>query len=141
MTAVAPTTSTLRRASSPARVIPPGLALPAVEWSLGVRPSQAAKSRPDLNACGSGTFIASRLAPTGPMPGMASSRRDTSLPRCHACSLASAAASRSSSPASSPARPANTSRAIAGTPASAATAPSSLCANDDETNSLVQFRL
>jgi len=47
ITAVAPTTSTLRSCSSPARVMPPGLALPAVEWSFGVRPIQAANCRPD----------------------------------------------------------------------------------------------
>jgi DNA invertase Pin-like site-specific DNA recombinase len=39
---VAPTTSTLRNPSSPARVIPPSLTLPAVEWSFGVKPIQAA---------------------------------------------------------------------------------------------------
>src|ERR1700730_7351271 len=38
MTAVAPTTNTLRKASSPALVMPPGLTLPAVEWSFGVKP-------------------------------------------------------------------------------------------------------
>ena len=38
ITVVAPTTSTLRNAWSPARVIPPSLTLPAVEWSFGVKP-------------------------------------------------------------------------------------------------------
>ena len=52
MTAVAPTTSRLRSVSSPARVIRPSLVLPAVEWSFGVRPSQAAKWRPERKAYG-----------------------------------------------------------------------------------------
>ena len=49
ITEVAPTTSTLRNASSPARVITPSLTLPAVEWSFGVKPIQAANWRPDRN--------------------------------------------------------------------------------------------
>src|SRR6202790_3980864 len=44
--AVAPATSTLRNLSSPARVILPSRVLPAVEWSFGVRPSQARKMPP-----------------------------------------------------------------------------------------------
>ena len=46
ITAVAPTTRQLRSIGSPARVMRPGRALPAVEWSRGVSPSQAAKSHP-----------------------------------------------------------------------------------------------
>jgi hypothetical protein len=49
----APTTSTLRNPSSPARVMPPSLILPAVEWSFGVKPIQAANWRPDRNSAGS----------------------------------------------------------------------------------------
>ena len=41
ITAVAPATRTLRKASSPARVITPSRVLPAVEWSFGVKPIQA----------------------------------------------------------------------------------------------------
>jgi hypothetical protein len=41
MTAVAPTTNTLRKASPPL-VMTPSLTLPAVEWSFGVKPIQAA---------------------------------------------------------------------------------------------------
>ena len=36
-----------RKASSPARVMTPSRVLPAVEWSLGVSPIQAAKCRPE----------------------------------------------------------------------------------------------
>ena len=54
MTAVAPTTNTLRKASSPALVMTPSLTLPAVEWSFGVKPIQAANCRPDRNISGAG---------------------------------------------------------------------------------------
>ncbi len=37
----------------PCLVMAPSVCLPPVEFCLGVRPSQAAKSRPDLNALGS----------------------------------------------------------------------------------------
>jgi hypothetical protein len=36
----------------------PSAGLPRLEFCLGVRPSQAAKSRPDLNTLGSGTLAA-----------------------------------------------------------------------------------
>src|SRR3981189_3538107 len=51
-TEVAPTTSSRRKLSSPARVILPSLVFPAVKWSFGVKPSQAANSRPERKACG-----------------------------------------------------------------------------------------
>ncbi len=69
---VAPTTNTLRKASSPARVMPPSLTLPAVEWSFGVKPIQAANSRPARNSSGAGVFIISRTAPIGPTLGILS---------------------------------------------------------------------
>ncbi len=50
MQVVAPLTSTARKRSSPARVMPPSLCLPAVEWSLGVRPIQAAQRRAERKA-------------------------------------------------------------------------------------------
>jgi len=56
ITAVAPDTSTARKASSPARVMTPSLTLPAVEWSLGVNPIQAANWRPDRNSSGAGVL-------------------------------------------------------------------------------------
>ena len=64
------------RIGSPARVMRPGRALPAVEWSRGVSPSQAAKSRPVLKRCGSGVFITRSEAVSGPTPGIAARRRD-----------------------------------------------------------------
>ncbi len=67
ITAVAPKTKATQ-ASSPARVIIPSRCLPAVEWSFGVKPIQAAKSRPERKARASETFIAT--APTGPIAGM-----------------------------------------------------------------------
>src|SRR6202051_1858119 len=91
ITAVAPATNSLRKTSSPARVILPSLVLPAVEWSLGVSPSQAAKCRPEENAPGSGVFITSAVAPIGPTPGICASRRLQALARCQAISLASIA--------------------------------------------------
>src|SRR5882757_6261573 len=114
MTAVAPTTSRLRKVSSPARVIAPSFCLPAVEWSLGVRPSQAANCRPEPKACGSGVFITSSEAMTGPIVGIAASRRDRSLARYQATSLASIATSSVSSRSYSRPSPANSARARAG---------------------------
>src|SRR3954453_9449157 len=87
--AVAPTTSTLRSASSPARVIPPSRTLPAVEWSLGVSPIQAANCRPDRNASGAGVFLVSNVAPIGPTPGICARRWLRSSARCQARSLTS----------------------------------------------------
>src|SRR6476620_12516292 len=69
ITAVAPRISVLRKVSSPARVITPSRVLPAVEWSLGVSPIHAEKSRPDRKAWGSGTFITANDAPIGPIAG------------------------------------------------------------------------
>src|SRR5216110_2979293 len=91
ITAVAPATSRLRKTSSPARVILPSLVLPAVEWSFGVSPSQAAKCRPEGNARGSGVFITSAVAPIGPTPGICARRRLQALARCQAISLTSIA--------------------------------------------------
>jgi len=73
--AVAPTIRVLRKASSPARVMTPSLSLPAVEWSFGVSPSHAANWRPDRNRRGSGVFMTSIEAPTGPTPGICDRRR------------------------------------------------------------------
>src|ERR1700742_1603973 len=74
ITAVAPTTSTLRNPSSPARVITPSLVLPAVEWAHGVKQIQAANWRPDRNSSGSGVFILSNTAPIVPTPGILARR-------------------------------------------------------------------
>ena len=79
--AAAPSTGTLRNAWSPALVITPDFALPAVEWSFGVRPIQAANRRPDRNASGAGVFMAGIVAPIGPMPGIRAKRRLRALAR------------------------------------------------------------
>ena len=55
--------------------------LPPLEACLGTRPIQAASSRPDLKTDGSVIEAASAVAVIGPMPGMLSSRRLTSLAR------------------------------------------------------------
>ena len=97
ITAVAPDTSTARKASSPARVMTPSLTLPAVEWSLGVNPIQAANWRPDRNSSGAGVFIISNAAPIGPIPGILARRRLHSSALCQAMSLAEISAICSSS--------------------------------------------
>src|SRR5450756_793817 len=79
ITAVAPTTSTLRNPSSPARVITPSLTLPAVELSFGVKPIPAANWRPDRNSSGAGVFIFSSTAPIGATRGILARRRLHSL--------------------------------------------------------------
>src|ERR1700719_1773113 len=76
--------STLRSISSPARVILPSRVLPAVEWSFGVSPIQAAKCRPEANAPGSVVFITSVVAPIGPIAGIFARRRLSALARCQA---------------------------------------------------------
>src|SRR5580658_10853483 len=78
-TAVEPTTSNLRIYRLPCLVTAPSLALPPLEFCLGVSPSQAAKSRPDLNTLGSGTLAAIAEAVSGPTPGTRSSRRQVLL--------------------------------------------------------------
>jgi hypothetical protein len=51
---------------------------------LGVSPSQAAKSRPDLNVSGGGAFMLSMDDPIGPTPGIVEIRLLTSSsPSCH----------------------------------------------------------
>jgi hypothetical protein len=53
----------------PCLVMAPSACLPPLELCLGVRPSQAVKSRPDLNTLGSGTLAAITEAIILPMPG------------------------------------------------------------------------
>src|SRR5271168_2896015 len=69
ITAVAPSTSSRRRSSSPCRLILPGRDLPAVEASRGVTPIQAAKCRAERKALGSGTLSAKLTPPIGPDAG------------------------------------------------------------------------
>jgi hypothetical protein len=68
ITADAPTTSTLRNPSSPARVITPSLTLPAVERSFGVKPIQ-------LLVAGFRRCRAGERDRSGEDPGIAGSRR------------------------------------------------------------------
>ena len=52
-----------------ARKMAPSACLPPLEFCLGVRPSQAVKSRPELNTLGSGMLAAITEAIILPMPG------------------------------------------------------------------------
>jgi hypothetical protein len=56
-------------------VIDPNFSLPPVEFCLGVAPSQAAKSRPDLNACGFGALARIAEAASAPTPGTLAASR------------------------------------------------------------------
>lgn len=60
---------------SPRFEMRPSLSLPPLEWLLGVRPSQAANSRPERNTDGSGTVLAIAMAVIGPTPGIEARRR------------------------------------------------------------------
>src|SRR5216683_5016459 len=93
MTAVAPSTSSRRRLSSPSRLILPGRCLPAVEFSRGVMPIHAAKCRPERKAFGSGTLSAKLTPPIGPIPGIVAKHWLVWSCRCHAISCASIALS------------------------------------------------
>jgi len=53
-TEVHPTTSILRKYRLPFLVMTPSFSLPPLEYWFGVIPSEALKSRPDLNTPGSG---------------------------------------------------------------------------------------
>jgi hypothetical protein len=70
MTAVAPSTSSRRRLSSPSWLILPGRCLPAVEFSRGVIPIHAAKCRAERKALASGILSAKLTPAIGPTPGM-----------------------------------------------------------------------
>src|SRR6185503_12490127 len=74
-TDVAPTTSRDRNNGLPILEIRPNRSLPPLECDLGVKPSQAAKCRPDLKAAGSGTNALTEAAMMAPTPGMVVSRR------------------------------------------------------------------
>ena len=125
MTAVAPSTSSRRRVSSPCRLIRPGRCLPPVEFSRGVMPIQAAKCRPERKALGSGTLRVTLTPPIGPTPGIVVRHWLAWSCRCQAISRASIAFSFASKAVIWPASRSSISRARAGTPASAATRSSS----------------
>jgi hypothetical protein len=80
-TAVAPTTINWRKRSLPCREIPPRRCLPPVDFCFGLRPSQAAKCRPDLN-CLASTVVASVSALSGPIPGSSASSGLSGLVLC-----------------------------------------------------------
>src|SRR6202043_1527320 len=60
-------------------LMPPSVCLPPLEFCRGVSPSQAAKSRPDLNTLGSGVDAVITEAISLPTPGTLASKRLTSL--------------------------------------------------------------
>src|SRR5271154_2839887 len=68
-TEMAPNTRSRRIYRLPCLVIEPSFSLPPVEFCLGVTPSQAAKSRPDLKTCGSGALARIAEAASAPTPG------------------------------------------------------------------------
>jgi hypothetical protein len=72
----------------PARAILPSLVLPPAEWSFGINPIRA-KVRLEENARGSGVFITSVVAPTGPTPEICARRRLQALARCQTNSFTS----------------------------------------------------
>src|SRR5580700_11562729 len=63
-TEMAPNTRSRRIYRLPCLVIDPNFSLPPVEFCLGVAPSQAAKSRPDLKACALARIAEAASAPT-----------------------------------------------------------------------------
>jgi len=94
----APWISKVRRYTSPRLLIPKSNGLPPLELWRGTRPSQAYNWRPLLKLRASAIEATSALAVSGPMPGIFSSRRLSSLLRCHAWICASSSATcRSSS--------------------------------------------
>src|SRR5215813_11122362 len=69
ITAVAPSTTSLRRPSLPCRLMRPCRCLLPEELSFGVRPSHAAKCRPEQELWGLVTLRAKLIALIGPIPG------------------------------------------------------------------------
>ncbi len=74
---VIPTTSNLRRYLSPIFVIFPSFSLPPLDLLSGVKPSQAARSRPVLNWCPSPIVATMADAVIGPTPGIRVRRRQS----------------------------------------------------------------
>src|SRR3984957_13551201 len=96
-TEMAPNTRSRRIYRLPCLVIDPNFSLPPVEFCLGVAPSQAAKSRPNLKACGSGALARIAEAASAPTPGTLAASRLTGSRRWSATiarSSSSIAASR-----------------------------------------------
>ena len=82
-------TSSVRRYWFPLLLIPPSLCLPPLECSRGVRPSQAARSRPRSKAFPLPIAATRAVAVCGPIPGTSSSRRQASLAFASAASSSS----------------------------------------------------
>src|SRR5215208_5088971 len=68
-TLLAATISRRRRVRSPMRDVRPRRSLPPVDLCTGVRPTQAAKSRPDRNVSGVGASASMAVAINSPIPG------------------------------------------------------------------------
>ena len=100
ITAVAPRTTSLRRASLPCRLMRPCRRLPPEELSFGVRPSHAAKCRPERKLLGSVTLRAKLTAPIGPIPGWLARHWLSGFSRCDAVSRVSISLSLTSSASS-----------------------------------------
>src|SRR5215213_4215752 len=76
-TALPPMMSKRRIVRSPIFEVAPSRCLPPVDFCNGVRPSQAAKSRPDLNVSAAGASATIAVAVIGPTPGIVIKRRAT----------------------------------------------------------------
>ena len=76
---IAPATSKRLSSGFPFLVICPIRSLPPLEFCLGTSPTQAENARPDLKIFGSGTSATTRVAMTGPTPGIVSSRWQMAL--------------------------------------------------------------
>jgi len=63
-----------RSVRSHIRDVRPSRSFPPVERWIGVRPIQAAKSRPERNVSAGGAIASSAVAISGPMPGTVISR-------------------------------------------------------------------
>ena len=123
MTAIAPTTSNWRSRSLPALLIFPSRCLPPLDRSFGVKPSHAAKCRPEAKWVA--LTVSARLnAPIGPTPGTAASMRLSGLALCCRSIRFSSCAIWLSSCVTWAARNANMSRAACGMVSSLCTAAS-----------------
>ena len=79
-TVCAPCTNSLRRYLFPRLPVPVSFCLPPVDCSPGTTPSQAANPRPFLKAAPLPIAAIVAVAVSGPMPGIAISRRQESIP-------------------------------------------------------------
>src|SRR4051794_18234163 len=108
--------SSRRSVRSPMREVRPSRSLPPVECCSRVRPTQAAKSRPERKVSTGGASASIAVAIRGPMPGMFMSRRAPSSRLARAAISASSAAILLCSPRSVSTRTARHDRAGSGMP-------------------------